>query len=87
MATPVIWEDPCARVPVLRKAYYEIISGMRESEFEYHGNGVLRRARYTQADLGALRAELRVAEQECAATTGATSMRVSTIRLATSKGL
>ena len=51
-------------------AYNRILSGSQESEFEYEGNGVRRRARYTQTNLTLLQAELREAQRLCAEKTG-----------------
>ena len=76
--------EPCLRADVLRRAYYGLLSGQLAVETEYVANGVQRRVRYSQVDISRLEMELRAADAECAGTTG---RRVSTIRLATSKGI
>ena len=76
--------DPCLRADVLRRAYYALVSGQLAVETEYLSNGVARRVRYSQVDISRLEMELRAADAECA---GITGRRVSTIRLATSKGI
>lgn len=87
MATPVDWTDACARAEALRSAYYALLSGQLASSVSYLANGVSREARFSQTDRAALLTELRAAEHECAAATGTPPMRVSTIRLATFKGV
>lgn len=88
MATaPVEWSDACQRADALRVAYYSLLSGRLASSVAYLANGVSREVRFAQSDRAALLVELRAAEQECAAMSGTPPSRISTIRLATSKGL
>lgn len=88
MATAVDWLDPCARADALRVAYFALLSGQLASSVSYMTNGVTRETRFSQTDRAALLMELKAAEHECAAMSGTPpATRISTIRLATSKGL
>jgi hypothetical protein len=67
----VDWSDPCARATALRNAYYQLVSGGQEQIIETRTLDAQERVQFTAADRGVLLSELRAAEAECAATTGA----------------
>jgi hypothetical protein len=69
------WTDPCARAAALRSAYFELMSGTRESSFTYLANGVQRTAEYSKGNLDMLAAELQKAEAECSAKINGTAPR------------
>jgi hypothetical protein len=80
---PVNWNDPVERLRTLREAYYRLLSGQMEYEFEYIGNGVQRRIRYSQTDMAELKRAITLAEAEI----HCVGPRINTIRLVTSKGV
>jgi hypothetical protein len=67
----VDWLDPCARATALRSAYYTLLSGQQEVLIETRTLDAQERVQFTAANQGALLTELRAAETECAASTGA----------------
>jgi hypothetical protein len=69
----VDWSDPCARAAALRAAYFELVSGSKETEIETRTLDAQERVRFSAADKQTLLAELRAAEAECAASTGGTN--------------
>jgi hypothetical protein len=83
MTAPVDWWDSCARAERLRDAYFNLLSGQLAASVDYLANGVTRRVTYARSDLARLETEMRAAAAECE---GTTRRRVTTIRLATSKG-
>lgn len=69
----VDWTNPCARATALRNAYYALVSGQQEQEIRTRTLDAEELVRFTAADRGVLLAEMRAAEAECAASTGATN--------------
>lgn len=65
MADDVDWSDPCARAEALRKSYYDIVSGL-ERRVRFGDREVW----YSEQNLGDLKKELRLAEEQCAAKNG-----------------
>ncbi|HYD04729.1 MAG TPA: hypothetical protein VEC60_03345 [Reyranella sp.] len=67
----VDWADPCARATALRSAYYTLLSGGQEVEIRTRTLDAEELVRFTPANRGELLIDLRAAEAECAALTGA----------------
>jgi len=67
---PLADPDPCALYQSLRKAYLRLIGGQQTYEFEYLGNGVQRRIRYSQGNLDNLVTEMIEARSKCEASLG-----------------
>lgn len=63
-------DDPCKRAAQLKAIYYRLISGTSEASVKYTGNGVSREMSWNIANLTMLKAEIREAEEACAATGG-----------------
>jgi hypothetical protein len=66
-------DDPCAVYRQLRETYFRLLSGQQEYEFEYLGNGVQRRVRYSSVDMAELKQAMDEAKLECQS--GATAIR------------
>lgn len=69
----VDWTDPCARATALRNAYYALLSGGQEQEIRTRTLDAEETVRFAPVDIGQLTTELRAAEAQCAAATGATN--------------
>lgn len=64
------WTDACARAAALREAYYNAVQGGGETSIRYRGPNGERHVTFGQGNMESLLSELRIAEQECAASTG-----------------
>lgn len=71
MAADPDWTDPCAVAAWLRPQYYALVTGGAATRIVYAG----RDTTYTPANADALLALLRTKESECAAKTGAPTLR------------
>jgi hypothetical protein len=71
----VDWSDPCARYAALRDAYFELVRGNGETLIRQKAPEGEQEVRYHPADLNTLRAEMSVAQAECAALNGSTNPR------------
>lgn len=67
----VDWSDPCARFAALRDTYFQVVKGGQEVEIETRTLDAQERVRFSPASLETLRNEMRAAEAECKASTGA----------------
>jgi hypothetical protein len=69
------WDDPCAVVPVLKRAYYQLTSGNKVASITYQTMGVTRTMMYSVGDLGELKQALTQAQAECAEAQGKVPVR------------
>ena len=65
-AIPSLEDDPCGRATALKAKKDEIITGGGVLEIDKeHGNGVRRRVKFGAANMAALDAEIRAADNAC----------------------
>ena len=75
-ALPSLETDPCGRAAALKAKKDAIITGSGVLEIDKeHGNGVRRRVRFGAANMAALDAEIRTADNACRAKQGKRPMR------------
>jgi hypothetical protein len=70
MACSLEADDPCTVYRQLRETYLRLLRGEQEYEFEYQGNGVQRRIRYSQIDMNLLQQEMQAQKTLCDAANG-----------------
>jgi hypothetical protein len=70
MACSLEADDPCTVYRQLRETYLRLLRGEQEYEFEYQGNGIQRRIRYSQIDMNLLQQEMQAQKTLCDAANG-----------------